>query len=60
MPVDTFGRNGDTVCTGKYISNVVSSFLRRDVCNPVTGAIDMYSNIVKNVADLLTNKDVTT
>ena len=30
MPVDKFGRNGDTVYIGINIANVTNSFLRRD------------------------------
>ena len=54
MPVDKFGRNGDrttTVYTGINIENFTNSFLRRDVGNTATGAIDLSSNIIKNVSD---------
>ena len=55
MPVDKFGRNGDrtTVYTGINIANLTNSYLRRDECNTTIGAIDMNSNIIKNVADPL-------
>ena len=62
MPVDKFG-NGDrttTVYTGINIANLTNSFLRRDGGNTAIGAIDMNSNIIKNVADLLSNHDVAT
>ena len=52
MPVDKFGRNGDrtiTVYTGINIANLTNSFLRRDEGNTAIGAIDMNSNIIKNV-----------
>ena len=61
MPVDTFGRNGDrttTVYTGINIVNLTNSFLRSDEGNIAIGAIDMNNNIIKNVADLLSNQDV--
>ena len=58
MPVDKFGRNGDTVYTGINIANLTNSFLRRDEGNTAIGAIDMNSNIIKNVADPLSNQDV--
>ena len=62
MPVDKFGRNGDrttTVYTEINIANLTDSFLRRDGGNTAIGAIDMNSNINKNVADALSNHDVT-
>ena len=58
MPVDKFGGNGDTVYTGINIANLTNSFLRRDEGNIAIGAIDMNSNIIKNVADPLSNQDV--
>ena len=61
MPVDKFGRNGDrttTVYTGINIANLTNSFLRRDGGNTAIGAIDMNRNIIKNVADQLSNHDV--
>ena len=58
MPVDKFGRNGDTVYTGINIINLANSFLRRDGDNTATGATDMHRNIIKNVADPLSNQDV--
>ena len=60
MPVDKFGRNGDrttTVYTGINIANLTNSFLRWDGSNTAIGAIDMNSNIVKNVSDPLSNRD---
>ena len=63
MPLDKFGRNGDrttTVYTGINIANLTKSFLRRDGGNTAIGAIDMNSNIIKNVADQMSNEDVTT
>ena len=61
MPVDKFGRNGDrtiTVYTGINIANLTNSFLRRDGGNTAIEAIDMNSNIIKNVLDPLSNQDV--
>ena len=63
MPVDNFGRNDDrttTVYTGINIANLTNSFLRRDGGNTAIGAIDMNSNIIKNVSDTLSNQDVAT
>ena len=63
MPVDKFGRNGDRatpVYTGINIANLTKNFLRRDGGNTAIGAIDVYSNIIKNVADPLSNQDVIT
>ena len=37
MPVDKFGRNGDTVYTGINIANLTNSFLRRDRGNTAIG-----------------------
>ena len=56
MPVDKFRRNGDrttTVCTEINIEKLTNSFLRRDGGNTAIGAVDMNSNIIKNVADSL-------
>ena len=58
MPVDKFERNGETVYTGIIIANLTTSFVRRDRGNAAIGAIDMNSNIIKNVADPLSNQDV--
>ena len=63
MPVDKFGRNGDrttTVYTGINIANLTNSFLRRDGGNTASGAIDLNSNIIKNVSDPVSNQDVAT
>ena len=63
MPVDKFGRNSDrttTVYTGINITNLTNSFLRRDGGNTAIGAIDLNSNIIKNVSDLVSNQDVST
>ena len=58
IPVEKFGRNGDTVYTGINIANLTNCFLRRDVGNTAIGAIDINSNISKNIADPLSNQDV--
>ena len=58
MPVDKFGRNGDTFYTGINITSLTNSFLWRDGRNTEIGAIDMNSNILKNVAYPLSNQDV--
>ena len=61
MRVDKFGRNGDRakpVYTGINIANLTNSFLRRDGGNTAIGAIDKNNNIIKNVADPLSNQDV--
>ena len=60
MPVDKFGRNGDTVHTGISITNLTNCVLSRDEGNTAIGAIDMNSHIIKNVADPLSNQDVAT
>ena len=63
MPIVKFGRNdGRTtaVYAGINTGNVTNSFLRRDRGNTATGAIGMISNIIKNVADPLSNQDVAT
>ena len=53
MPVDKFGRNGDRATTAVYTgintTNLTNTFLRRDGGNTAIGAIDMNSNIIKNV-----------
>ena len=60
MPVDKFGRNGDTtVYIGISIANL-TNFLRRDGGNTAIGAIDLNSNIIKNVSDPMSNQDVAT
>ena len=61
--VEKFGRNGDRatpVYTGINIANLTNIFLRRDGGNTAIGAIDRNSNIIKNVADPLSNQDVVT
>ena len=61
MPVDKFGKNGDrttTVYTGINIANLTNSFLRRDGGNTAIGAIDLNSNIIKNISDPVLNQDV--
>ena len=63
MPVDKFGRNGDratTVYIGMNIANLTNTFLRRDGGNTAMGAIDMNSNIIKNVSGPLSNQDFAT
>ena len=63
MPLDKFGRNGDrttTIYTGINIENLTNNFLRRYGGSTAIGAIDMNSNIIKNVADPLSNQDVAT
>ena len=58
MPVVKFGRNDDRatpVYTEINIANLTNSFLRRNGGNTAIGAIDMNSNIIKNVADPLSN-----
>ena len=63
MPVDKFGRNGDrttTVYTGINIANLTNSFLRRDGGITAIGAIDLNSNIIKNISDQVSNQDVAT
>ena len=63
MPVDKFGRNGEratTVYMGINIANLTNTFLRRDGGNTAIEAIDMNSNIIKNVADPLSNQDFVT
>ena len=63
MTVDKFGRNGDRatpVYTGIDIANLTKTFLRRDGGNTAIGAIDMNSNIIKDVANPLSNQVVVT
>ena len=63
MPVDKFGRNGDrttTVYTAINIANLTNSFLRRDGGNTAIEAIDLNSNIIKNVSNPVSNQDVAT
>ena len=57
MHVDKFRRNCDTVNTGINITNLTNSFLKTDGGNTAIGAIDMNSNIIKHVADPLSNQD---
>ena len=44
----------------EYIANLTNSFLRRDGGNIAIGAIDLNSNIIKNVSDPMSNQDVAT
>ena len=63
MPADKFGRNGDrttTVYPGINIAHLTNSFLWRDEGNTAIGAIDLNSNIIKNVSDAVSNQDVAT
>ena len=63
MPVDEFGRNGDsttTVYTEINIAHLTNTFLRRDGGNTAIGAIDTNSNIITNVSDPVLNQDVAT
>ena len=63
MPADKFGRNIDrttTVYTGINIANLTNSFLRRDGGSTAIAAIDLNSNIIKNVSDPVSNQDVAT
>ena len=63
MPLDKFGRNGDrttTVYTGINIAHLTNGFLRRGEGNTAIGAIDLNSNIFKNVSDPVSNHDVAT
>ena len=63
MPVEKFGRNGGRttpVYTRINIANLKNCFLRRDGGNTAIEAIDMNSNIIKNVADPLANQDAAT
>ena len=63
MAVDKFGRNGvrtTIVYTGINIANLTNSFLRRDGGNTAIGAINMNSNIIKNISDPLSTQDVAT
>ena len=56
-------KNGDrttTVYTGINIANLTNSFLRRDGGNTAIGAIDLNSNIIKNVSDPVSNQHVAT
>ena len=62
MRVEKFGRNGDrtTVYIEINIKNLTNSFLRRDGGNTAIGAIDLNSNIIKNVSNPVSNQDVAT
>ena len=61
IPVDKFALNGNKttkVYTGINIASLTNSFLWRDDGNTAIEAIDMNSNIIKNVADPLSNHDI--
>ena len=63
MPKVKFGRNGNrttTVYTRINTANLTNSFVRRDGGNTAIEAIDMNSNIIKNVSDPVSNQDVAT
>ena len=63
MPVNKFERTGDRatpVYTEINIANLTNTFLRKDGGNTAIGAIDMNSNIIKNVSDPVSNQDVAT
>ena len=60
MLVDKFGKNCDRTTrgyNGVNIANLTNSFLRRDGGSQAIGAIDMNSNIIKNVSDPLSNQE---
>ena len=48
------------VYIGINIANLSNNFLRKDGSNTAIGAIDMNSNIIKNVSDSVSNQDVAT
>ena len=49
-----------TVYTGINIANLTNSFLRRDGGKTAIEAIDLNSNIIKNVSNPVSNRDVAT
>ena len=44
----------------EYIANLTNSFLRGYGGNTAVGAIDLNSNIIKNVSDPVSNQDIAT
>ena len=50
-----FDKNNIAVHTGINIVNLTNSFLRIDGGNTAIGAIDVNSNIMKNVSDPVSN-----
>ena len=57
MNNSVFGKTLQNI-SNVIIANLTNTFLRRDGGNTAIGAIDMNSNIIKNVSDPLSNQDV--
>ena len=57
MPVEN-GDRATAIYNRINIDILTNTFLRRDGGNTAIGAIDMNGNIIKNVADSLSNQDV--